>query len=259
MYRTYQNADQPPKSQITLPATVFEDVAANEEKSKSHGLQAAADLIIIAFFFLFRVGEYTPAGTRRTKTVQFRLCDLTFWKRTGPNTTAIPFDAPDAEILATVSVTFRLDNQKNTHRDDTLSHDRAPDGQLDPVISAARRFIQARALSNGNRQTLICKYSPTRSITARIIQSTLLRAAKHCNLQDQGYDYGRIGTHSIRASGAMALYLHKVDPTLIQLMGRWRSQTWLTYIHAQIAATTQGLSQLMGRPILFHNTAARTA
>jgi hypothetical protein len=259
MYRAYQNQDPPPRSQIALPVEVFQDLAANEGRSNSLGLQATSDLIVIAFFFLFRVGEYTPAGTKKTRTVQFRLCDMTFWKRQGQHTIAIAYDAPDQEILDAISVTYRLDNQKNTHRDDTLSHDRAPDDQLDPVRASARRFLAARALSQGNRETLICKYSPTRHITARTIQTTLLRAAKRCNLSARGYDYNRIGTHSIRAAGAMALYLNKVDPSLIQLMGRWRSQTWLTYIHSQIAATTQALSRIMGRPILFHNTAARTA
>jgi hypothetical protein len=54
----------------------------------------------------------------------------------------------------------------------------------------------------------------------------------------------------------MALYLNAVDPTLIKKLGRWRSDTWLTYIHNQIGELTEGLATKMSRPIVFHNVAA---
>jgi hypothetical protein len=62
LYRSYKNQDPPPKSQIALPVEVFENIQTHEGTSRSLGLQAVADLITIAFFFLFRVGEYTPSG-----------------------------------------------------------------------------------------------------------------------------------------------------------------------------------------------------
>jgi hypothetical protein len=53
----------------------------------------------------------------------------------------------------------------------------------------------------------------------------------------------------------MALYLNDVDPTLIKKLGRWRSETWLTYIHNQVGELTKGLATKMARPIVFHNVA----
>jgi hypothetical protein len=54
----------------------------------------------------------------------------------------------------------------------------------------------------------------------------------------------------------MALYLNAVDPTLIKKLGCWRSDTWLTYIHNQIAELTEGLATKMSRPIVFHTNVA---
>jgi hypothetical protein len=44
--------------------------------------RAAADLIIIAFYYLLRVGEYTVKGNRNNtkQTVQFRMQDVTFFR-----------------------------------------------------------------------------------------------------------------------------------------------------------------------------------
>jgi hypothetical protein len=36
-------------------------------------------------------------------------------------------------------------------------------------------------------------------------------------------------------------------------MGRWSSDTFLDYIHEQIAVFSAGLSTAMGKQILFHN------
>jgi hypothetical protein len=69
---------------------------------------------------------------------------------------------------------------------------------------------------------------------------------------DEGFDLNRIGPHLIRASSAMALYLKNIPEQTIMLLGRWRSQTWLTFIHTQIAAVTAGVSRLMRHPVMFH-------
>jgi hypothetical protein len=72
-------------------------------------------------------------------------------------------------------------------------------------------------------------------------------------LTNSGYTLARIGAHSLRASGAMALWLSGHSPEAIMKLGRWRTQTFLTYIHAQIAALTTGTSARMRRPVAFHN------
>ena len=60
-----------------------------------------------------------------------------------------------------------------------------------------------------------------------------------------GYDLTRIGAHSLRASGAMALKLNGYDKETIMKIGRWSSDTFLTYIHSQIAALTMGVAAMI--------------
>ncbi|MHA7856420.1 hypothetical protein [Marinobacter shengliensis] len=63
----------------------------------------------------------------------------------------------------------------------------------------------------------------------------------------------RVSPHSIRASGAMALQLNSADVLTIKKMGRWSSDTFLTYIHSQISSLSAGLSELMTRHHDFAN------
>jgi hypothetical protein len=234
---------------------------AHEGASRLPNIKATADLTIIAFYFLLRVGEYTkPSGRRPTRTTQFRLKDATFWRLQDDGTNVrLPFDSPDEDLLLAKAVTLTLDNQKNSVRDSTLHHDEVP-GPLNPVAAVARRFITARTVSNSTPEALLCQYSASGHVRASAISKILLAAVRRTSLQDKGFTPSRIGSHSIRASGAMALYLNAVDPTLIKKLGRWRSDTWLTYIHNQIGELTEGLAKKMARPIVFHNVAvARSA
>ena len=50
----------------------------------------------------------------------------------------------------------------------------------------------------------------------------------------------RVGTHSLRAGGAMALKFAGADRDDIKKMGRWSSDTFLIYIHDQIAEYSEG-------------------
>jgi hypothetical protein len=80
------------------------------------------------------------------------------------------------------------------------------------------------------------------------------RGAKLTTLTDSAYSLSRIGAHSLRASGAMALWFSGHGPEAIMKLGCWRrTQTFLTYIHAQIAELTRGTSIKMRQPVLFRN------
>jgi hypothetical protein len=71
--------------------------------------QAINDLINIAFYFLLRVGEYTYTSKKaKTRTIQFRVQDITFWGINKP----IPNTAPLNELLKADAVTLKISNQK---------------------------------------------------------------------------------------------------------------------------------------------------
>jgi hypothetical protein len=144
-----------------------------------------------------------------------------------------------------------MDNQKNWQRGDTI-HQEACDSEFCPVRSVAAR-VSAIMAQNMPLTTPLSYVQPGISVQPLHILLAVRRGARLASLEASGYDLSRIGAHSLRASGAMALWLSGHNSEAIMKMGRWCTLTFLTYIHAQIAAITTGTSRKMGRPVNFHN------
>jgi hypothetical protein len=79
-----------------------------------------------------------------------------------------------------------------------------------------------------------------RHVSSQWRKLSLPRYTLRCGAQ--GYDMRRIGTHSLRASGAMALKLQGTMDSTIMKIGRWSGTTYLTYIHSQIGTLNAGLA-----------------
>ena len=60
-----------------------------------------------------------------------------------------------------------------------------------------------------------------------------------------GFSHKEVGTHSIRSGLAMELYLAKLYPETIMIMGRWASSAFLRYICIQVSDISKGISTLM--------------
>ena len=60
-----------------------------------------------------------------------------------------------------------------------------------------------------------------------------------------GFLASRIGTHSLRAGAAMAMFLAGVPVETIQLIGRWRSQMFMRFIRIQVQQMTKGVADVM--------------
>jgi hypothetical protein len=205
LYSTYKHIDPATESQIALPVAIFENIMANEGVSRLPNVQSTADLIIIAFYFLLRVGEYTqPTSGRPTCTTQFCLKDVTFWlHQTNGTHVRLPFDAPVAEILLAKAVTLTLDNQKNSERDSTLHHDEVQ-GPLNPVAAVARAA------------SLLCQYSARGHEGARPsfghFQNPVGRSASNKPSKQRLYTIeNRVSLHS---------RLWGLDSNLIKKLGR---------------------------------------
>ena len=54
-----------------------------------------------------------------------------------------------------------------------------------------------------------------------------------------------ISTRSLRTRGVMDLLMERVDPDTTGLVGRWRSNTMLRYLHTMAKIFTEGLSAIM--------------
>ena len=70
----------------------------------------------------------------------------------------------------------------------------------------------------------------TDSVTQALITKTL-RDAVHLIGKDLGFLPGEVLSRSLRAASAMALLVSKVDTDIICLLGRWRSDEMLQYLH----------------------------
>jgi hypothetical protein len=171
LYHNYKNEDPAPRPQLALPVSVFEDIVRHEGTSVNPKDRTAADLVVIAFFFLLRVGECTPpSGNRRTRTTQIRRKDMQFWKRQPNGTTSRLSHLSTLDVLLQAgAVTITIDNQTNGQRDATLHHDALPTNPLCPVQACARHFVQARTSDPMNPNALISLYGPHQHVSAKHI------------------------------------------------------------------------------------------
>ena len=78
------------------------------------------------------------------------------------------------------------------------------------------------------------------------------------NLEARGFPAVRVGTHSLRAGGAVALALSGQSPKMIKKIGRWLSNMFLMYVHEQIAYLTVGVAEGMARTFPFSNVEGAT-
>ena len=151
-----------------------------------------------------------------------------------------------------------MPNQKNGVKGQCI-HQECTGTIFSPVKSLARRVHDILS-HGGNATTGIYYYShplytTLQTVTPQQINSTLKQAGGEIGLYTLGYEEGDISSHSLRAGGAMAMHLNGIDPNTIQKMGRWKSNTFLMYIHEQISAFATGVSVKMSNAIPFRHIA----
>lgn len=252
----YRRADPPPQPKLAVPVLVPNYMSQIGLLNNIPKEQAIGDLALIAFYYLLRVGEYTVHSTnakRRTK--QFRLCDITLWCNNNRLDPLLPLNYLLTHCTA---ATLNISNQKNGKRSQTIHHDDLP-GPHSPVKAIIRRIKHIHLFST-SPHTLLGTYFnssyPTgKSVSAADMHKAIQSAVKKLNLQKHGLLPCHVGTHSFRAGGATAMHLHGIDHNTIKKMGRWSSDTFMSYIHEQIAAFSSGISLTMSKPITFRNVA----
>ena len=253
----YRRQDPPSSGKLAVPVDVAHFLAGRAMATQSDPLARATGLLSnIAFYYLLRVGEYTWSGHKqRRRTQQFRVKDVIF--RNG--SFIIPNSAPLDELLTATSATLVIDNQKNGIRGQCIHH-HCNGLSTSPVKSLAHRVHHIMDNFNNNQSLCISAYRQQDGTVGHVhsshINAAVKQAAAHLGLPAQGFALSAVSSHSLRAGGAMALKLHGYDRDTIKKMGRWSSDTFLIYIHEQIAAFSTGLSAKMAVPIPFHNIAA---
>ena len=85
-------------------------------------------------------------------------------------------------------------------------------------------------VNGGNQESLLCDYwdgLQWRQITSDNITLVVKVAVLRLNLADQSVTPNDVGSHSLRAGGAMALRLNGVSDTLIKKAWGWTSIAFL--------------------------------
>ena len=192
---------------------------------------------------------------RATRTVQFAVENVGFFKDG-----KILTRTSNLNILLTADAcTLKITNQKNGMMGETI-HQNAIKGRHCPVKALARR-VNHILKHDGNQANLICDIwinneNQWSSITSEDMIINVRKAVSTLKLQKAGIAPNLVGVHSLRAGGAMVLKLNGASDTTIMKMGRWRSLTFLQYIHNQIAHLSKDISQKMNRKLPFQNIAA---
>ena len=220
---------------------------------------AVAHLVNIAFYYLLRVGEYTATSANlRTRTISFRLKDITL--RRGHN--VIAHTAPLEELLTATEATLRIRNQKNGVKGQCI-HNTCTNTAYSPIKSLAHRIHHIISNGGGAESAIATYYDKPnvdKAVSYNNISNAVREGAKGIGLftGQYGYTPEDIGTHSLRAGGAMAMHLNGIPSTTIQKQGRWKSQTFLMYIHEQIGSFAAGISLKMATHLPFRQIAGPT-
>ncbi len=256
--------DPLPRPQLAVPVAVVKEAYKVAKDSNCPKKKAIADLLIIAFYYLLRVGEYTKPRfvtrngkkVKATRTVQFRVQDVGFHKGT---TVVDPKTTPVHLLTECSGATLRIGNQKNGRMGQTVHLAAIPDIDDGPTQAIARRVKQILD-DGGNENSLLCDYKltpegPWLAITPGEIIQTVREMVKSLNLHLQGIDPDLVGAHSLRAGGAVALKLSGFPDTTIMKQGRWSGLTFLMYIHNQIAHLSRDIAEKMSTELPFINIA----
>ena len=239
--RSYTREDPPPARVKPLPTSVIQHVydrciAGNDCE------QCVADLIWVAFYFLMRPGEYCDAGNDDTST-PFRLCDVVF--RNNSN----QYDAINTKlnILETCNhVALTFTEQKNGVKGECIGHRASEHATACPVRRIPHRVAYLR-----------CRSAPTDIPLASYHDGMQWKTVKSAHFtQEIKASIATIGTtvglhptdvsaRSLCASGAMALLIGGVDDDVIQLIGRWRSDEMLRYLHVTARSLTHNHARIM--------------
>lgn len=247
-FRSYTREDPPPHRVKPIPISLIRYVAL-QSVAGSPAVQAIADMIILAFFFLLRPGEYTGSNNDDTP---FRLQDVQLWIGTRR---VDFFTANEAELAAATSVSLTFTTQKNGVRGEVVNHGCSGHPFLCPVQATIRRIRHLRAHGAAPDTILAsyCEAGRTKPVHARDITATLRASAQLLGPQ-YGYSPDDVSARSLRAGGAMALFNSDVDSDTIRLLGRWQSDAMLRYLHLQAQPAMRGFARRMleGGDYAFH-------
>ena len=153
-------------------------------------------------------------------------------------------------IFYAETVILKFGPQKSGTYNDEIPLDNNNDVELNPITLWANIITRLRSYPKYNAKWPVytCYDKLSRrfeAIKSREIELDIKAAVAAIGKDTLGFGPEEVGTHSVRSSLAMQLYLQQVPPYTIMLIGRWRSDAFLSYIEKQCREFTKGMSTIM--------------
>jgi hypothetical protein len=118
-------------------------------------------------------------------------------------------------------------------RDETVGHGRSGDPHACPVLSTVRRVLHLRSF-NAPPCTPLCALDATgRSVSGAVVTALLRLGGSAYSLTNNNVVLPVIHQKALRPTGASALLAQGAAYETIKLMGRWKSDSALRYLHLQ--------------------------
>jgi hypothetical protein len=240
--KAFEKQDPAPTRVKPIPFQLVHHTVTTAHKhgQPSNATQATADMICIAFFFLLRPGEYTYTKN----STPFRLQDVLLY--IGQRQLR-PHEISAVELNTITAVSLCFTTQKNGVKGEVISHSCSGDNLVCPCKAITRRvnhLVQQRQPPS----TPLCQFHQQRTINH--VTTTDIRNALHQSLTEMGPTNLGIQPHeitarSLRAGGATALLCANIDANAIQLLGRWKSDAMIRYLHISANPHTQQFARKM--------------
>ena len=236
LLKGFTNADTAPVRVQPIPITILHVATSIATAANDPCSLAAADLMWLAFFFLLRPGEFCDAGP-----TSHPFCghDVLLWYHDVPLDT---LSATPAHLLQATFVSLTFRQQKNGTKNEKVGHGCTPSPLSCPVRSVVRRILHIRS-NGGTLATPLCCYGPTLRPLKSSAISTLLHQASLASPTHASP--APFAAKALRATGATALLNQNIVGDKIKLLGRWKSDAMLRYLHLQAHHLMQDYSTLM--------------
>ena len=239
----YTKEDPPATRVKPIPVQILHQTFLSRQTLNTTKALVTGYAIYMAFFFLMRPGEYCRTTTEEN--APFRLCDVQLWA--GQCQLNVMTDTP-ARLRTATFVGLTFTTQKNGITGEVIGHGRSGALYACPVSSVVELVCLLRAWGAPPTTPLASfRAAPGRPLTPLV--SADITNALRAQVRNTGATVGLadadISARSLRASGAMALLIARVDSDRIRLVGRWRSDEMFRYLHVQARPLMSGFATAM--------------
>jgi hypothetical protein len=234
----YAKVDPPPQRVKPIPITILRQAVEYRLLATSCKANAIADMLLLGFYFMLRPGEYAHTDSKEASPFRLRHVHLF-----AGNHRLNHLTGPLYQLASATRIALEFDKQKNGVRGELIGLSRSGHPTICPVMAALNRIRQLRR-HNASPDTPLYSFW-TGSSWGNVISNDLTRALRAAMATTAPHTTDDISARSLRSSGAMALFCAGMDKTTIQLLGRWKSEELLRYLHTQAFPVTAQCAALM--------------